>query len=117
MLFLVDQIFLFWRVLLSTGKEPENLTLYVDDSWAIWENDEDTLKEFIKALESPWDTVKFTYDIEKDGKITFLDMVIKRSNGTISYEFFQKATHSGTYLDYNSHCPIIIKINIIKNET
>lgn len=61
--------------------------------------------------------MKFTYNIEEEGKIVFLDMLVKRKRGLITYELFQKATHSGTYLDYTSHCPIVTKINIIRNET
>ena len=68
-------------------------------------------------MEELWATVKFTYTIEENNNIIFLDMVIQREEGKISYEFYQKPTHSSTYLNYTSHCPVVTKINIIKNET
>ena len=44
-------------------------------------------------------------------------MVIKRdSDNNLMHIFYQKPTHSGTYLHFDSHCALSIKINIIKTE-
>ena len=108
--------YMYFTAITNSTITPENLSLYVDDSWGIWPGDWESFLEFIKVLESMWDKVKFTYSKEENGRLVFLDMVIKRHKGNMATEFSQKDTHSGTYLHYSSHCPIIIKINLIKNE-
>ena len=108
--------YMYFTAIMDSLVSPENLSLYVDDSWGIWPGDWESFFQFIKVLESLWDTVKFTYSKEENGSLVFLDMVIKRHKGNMATEFSQKDTHSGTYLHYSSHCPIIIKINLIKNE-
>ena len=91
----------------------------MDDCWLQWPGDKNSFLKFKDNLNSIWpNEMMFTHELEKDGKINFLDVTISLCpiNDTYEVEFYQKPTHSGKYLDFKSHCPISTKINIIKSE-
>ena len=51
-------------------------------------------------------------------ELSFLDVLTRiTTHLKLEYEFFQKPTHSGKYLDYSSHCSTQTKLNIISTET
>ena len=50
--------------------------------------------------------ITFTMEVEKDGKLSFLDGEIKRENARLNLSVYRKPTHSGRYLNFNSHHPI-----------
>jgi hypothetical protein len=47
--------------------------------------------------------INFTVEQEHEGKLSFLDTLITRNNGTLKIDVYRKPTHTGRYLDYNSH--------------
>ena len=103
-----------------TGNVPDMLSTYVDDAWLVWTHGRPSFDEFLQHLNSIWDTVKFEVELENpdNQSINFLDITISRTaDNMLKYEFYQKATHSGKYLHFDSHCPLSTKINIIKSET
>ena len=53
---------------------------------------------------------------DSDHTVIFLDLKITRTTSGLVTSFYRKETHSGTYLHFTSHAPIVQKINIIKNE-
>ena len=62
----------FCTAIENTETDPEKLSLYVDDSRALWDEDEVALNIFKRELESIWETVKFTLnETEKEGKLVF----------------------------------------------
>ena len=95
---------------------PLSLSNYMDDSLIIWTGSQQSFLKFKDLLGNIWPSVKFEEEIEEGvNGITFLDMRIKRnSNNKITHTFYQKPTHSGTYLHYSSHCALYTKINIIR---
>ena len=42
--------------------------------------------------------IEFTYEMEKNGKIAFLDVLIIRNNNTLKTTVYKKKTHNGVYL-------------------
>ena len=48
-------------------------------------------------------------EVEKDGKLPFLDGEIERENARLNLSVYRKPTHSGRYLNFNSHHPISAK--------
>ena len=76
------------------------------------------LLDFIQALSNIWPNLKFIPTFEDSQKsVIFLDLTIHRTDSCFITKFYRKDTHSGTYLHYSSHCPMVQKINIVKNET
>lgn len=60
--------------------------------------------------------IQFTFEKEKDGKISFLDvLVIKSENGEIETNWYHKPTFSERYINFCSLHPLKDKINIINN--
>ena len=113
--------YIYQKAINMINKEPKGLSLYVDDSWGIWEGTRDEFKDFLDKLNGIWESINFTIDLgtEDNGdiKLPFLDVCIKiTNNGEIDYEFYRKSTASGKYLHYTSHNPLQTKINIIRTE-
>ena len=42
--------------------------------------------------------IKFTYEMEENGKIAFLDVLIIRNNNTLKTTLYRKKTHNGVCL-------------------
>ena len=59
--------------------------------------------------------LQFTYELEQDKKINFLDMTIIRYNNTIITDWFNNPTSSGTLINFRSNHPKQHKTNIIYN--
>ncbi|XP_046615634.1 uncharacterized protein LOC124303010 [Neodiprion virginianus] len=50
--------------------------------------------------------IQFTFELEKDGKISFLDTMVINHNDTIILDWHHKPTWSGRYIHFNSYRPI-----------
>ena len=59
--------------------------------------------------------IQFTYEIEKDNNINFLDLLLMNSDNKIITNWFQKSCFSGRFLNYNSNHPKSHKIGLIYN--
>ena len=93
-------------------------SLYMDDGWLHWAWGMDEFHRFHDALNSIFPAeINFTYELEEERTINFLDMTITRKDDSFQYEFYRKPTHSGKYMDYTNHCPEATKLNIISSET
>ena len=60
--------------------------------------------------------IKFTYDLEQDNKISFLDVLItKTSNKNIETSVYRKPTNTDIYMNWMSHAPTTWKIATLKS--
>lgn len=58
--------------------------------------------------------IQFTVELEKEGRIPFLDVLIYHNNdGSVSLDWYHKETWSGRYLNFESALPLIYKKNTI----
>ena len=59
--------------------------------------------------------LKFTYEIEKDSKLAFLDVLVRRSNidGSLMTAWYTKTTWTQRYLNFLSNAPLKNKIAVI----
>ena len=74
----------------------------------IWKHGEESLKEFINAINSFHPTIKFTAYWSKE-KVHFLDVEVTLENGALSTDLFVKPTDTHLYLD-----PIPVILIIVK---
>ena len=91
--------------------KPSIYCRFVDDSFLLL-NSLDILPQLINAFEIN-SVLKFTYEIEKNNQINFLDVHIDKSD-TLSTSVYNKPTNPGIYLNYLSECPARYKEGTIK---
>ena len=91
-----------------TMKDRPRLWLrFVDDVLAIVKRT--SLPSMLEHLNKQNAAITFTMEVEKDGKLPFLDGEIERENARLNLSVYRKPTHSGRYLNFNSHHPISAK--------
>ncbi|XP_062710491.1 uncharacterized protein LOC134288736 [Aedes albopictus] len=60
--------------------------------------------------------IQFTYELEVDNKLPFLDMLLTRhSNQKVTTQWYQKPIASGRFLNFRSYHPLSQKLNMAKN--
>ena len=60
--------------------------------------------------------IKFTCEIENDGQLPYLDLMLKRkSDGYLSFKIYRKPTNTENYLKFNSNHPLNQKRAVIKS--
>jgi len=94
------------KVLESTNLQVLAWKRYVDDSFvAIAEGQEDIL---LTELNSQHEKIKFTCEKEKEGKLAFLDILVKRLPQGIDTTVYRKDSSTDRYLDFSSsHCDAV----------
>ena len=86
---------------------------YVDNFFLIITKNK--LNMLLNLVNNMHKRLKFTYEIEDNNRLSFLDiMVIGNKNTSISLDLFKKNIASGRYLNYLSSHTIQIKIGIVK---
>ena len=100
------------RAMATFVDPPKIWKRYVDDTFAKLKKI--MVEAFLAHLNSQHPRIKFTTEIEKDGKISFLATLVHvlpdRSTKTTIY---RKATHTDQYLDFQSNHHVKQKIGII----
>jgi len=77
---------------------------YVDDVCAIVRKDQ--VQNVLQVLNSRYESIKFTCEIEKDGKLPFLDLELQRERNKIEIGTYHKPTSTIRTITSDSHCPI-----------
>ena len=94
----------------------DNITIYkrfVDDSFLLLKK-ESNIQTIINAFESN-SKLRFTYELESNRNISFLDISVTREDTHLSMSVFRKSTSSGKCLDYDSFGPETYKRAVIQN--
>ncbi|XP_034950706.1 uncharacterized protein [Chelonus insularis] len=87
-------------------------TRYVDDILVFLPPNE--VEKILDIFNKYHDRLKFTIEREVDKKINFLELTLIRSSNKIEFDWYQKPTATGRYLNYYSHHPKYQKLGIIK---
>ena len=59
--------------------------------------------------------LKFTYELNVNQKLPFLDVLVDSSNSQFTTKVYRKPTDMGTCLNADSFCPERYKISVINN--
>ena len=82
---------------------------YVDDTFCVM-NKQHT-QSFLDHLNSLRPTIQFTMELERDGKLPFLDTLLtRREDGRVNIGIHRKTTHTDRYLQNTSHLPAHVKL-------
>ena len=99
---------------LNTAPNPPRLWCrFVDDTFVI--HMEVNKQGFLQHINSVDPAIKFTVeDNKEDGSIPFLDTIVKpETDGTLSITVCRKPTHTGWYLQWDSHHHLPAKFSVI----
>ena len=86
---------------------------YVDDTFCLFRN-RDHLHSFLEFINRQHPNIKFTYKLESDYALPFLDVLVAHDNNTFSTSLYRKKTFTGLYTDFSSLGPTKYKINLIR---
>ena len=101
-------------ILKITGNKVEFYKRYVDDIFCLFKNENDAL-EFFKYINTQHPNISFTCEKEVEGKLCFLDILIKNCNtNRFQTSIYRKQTFTGLLTNYLSFIPSIYKISLIK---
>ena len=96
----------------SASLKPSLWFWYVDDTFIRWLHQEDvqTLQDHVNPI---WST-QFTIVKEEDNILSFLDVLITRTEKGFRSSGYRNPTFTGPYLNFNSHHPYNVKKGIIR---
>jgi hypothetical protein len=87
---------------------------YVDDLCLAIRSDAAT--RVLQKFNNYNEAIQFTMELEEEGKLPFLDLLLVRQNdGRITTEFYEKKFASGRILNYRSSHPMHQKLNVAMN--
>ena len=64
-----------------------------------------SINKVLETLNSYHTNIKFTIEIESENKISFLDVLLIRSNSLISTKVYRKNTNTDIYINWKSFAP------------
>ena len=85
----------------------------MDDTFLIFRREED-VGLFLNYLNAQHNNIKFTYEIESNGILSFLDVKVQKSPNGFKTSVYRKPTYTGLGLSWFSFCPDIYKMNSIR---
>ncbi len=97
----------FENKIMEKSWAPRFYRRYVDDIIAIVPKG--TGENVLKELNEMHENLEFTLEKEKDGKLPFLDLIIKRNGEKFSYEIYRKPTDAPLCTPFESHTPMAYK--------
>ena len=71
------------------------------------------VEQFLHYMNNRHKNIRFTSEEEKDNKLSFLDVLIVKENGSIKTNIYRKPTFSGVYSNFKSFIPTKYKANLI----
>lgn len=99
------------QVIYESGYDPVLVAKYVDDILLMIPREE--VENTLIIFNNIHPALKFTYELESDNSIPYLDMrIVRNDDGTLSTDFYQKPTSSNRLLNYRSAHPMVQKTSM-----
>ena len=76
----------------------------MDDTFLLFQS-ENHVKTFFRYINYRHKSTTFTFQMEADGKLAFLDVLVTRIGNAFSTSLYRKPTSSGLYSHYKSYMP------------
>jgi hypothetical protein len=99
----------------SSPNRPSYWLRYVDDTFVIWPHGPNTLQGFLQHLNGVRPAIQFTMEMEVNNSIPFLDVLVTKTDSSLSTRVYRKPTHTGRYLNFDSNHPPYIKKGLIRS--
>ena len=94
--------------------QPDVFFRYVDDCFAVFPDFESAML-FYRKLNQIHSNVNFTYELENNKQLPFLDVNVDNSKDKLELSIYRKPTHTGLYNKWSSLAPTKYKINMIRS--
>ena len=92
------------RALATADVRPQFWKRYVDDTCTALPASR--VQEFLEHLNSVEPSIRFTVEVESDGQLLFLDVLLRHDpDGSISTSVYRKPTHTDRYLTFHPTTP------------
>jgi len=91
---------------------PSHYYRYVDDTFLLFKS-QIQVQKFLQYMNSQHKNIKFTCELESNGKLPFLDVSISRDNNSFSTATYRKPTYTGLTTKFDSFIPVKYKTNLI----
>ena len=73
------------------------------------------MEGLLNHLNSVRPSIQFTFELEKDGSLPFLNTLLRRKkDGTLNITVYRKTTHTDLYLNFKSHHPIHVRKGLVR---
>ena len=95
---------------IKNQQKPFLFKRYVDDIIIIWQHNLEELHELKGRLSSIYNEMQYTLEIEKEGKIPFLDIMLYNKQDHIEYSTYRKPTYIPTIIPAKSSHPMHHKL-------
>ena len=83
--------------------KPEYYNRFMDDTFLLFSS-ENHVKKFHKYINTRHKNMTFTFEVEKNNKLAFLDVLVTR-DVTFVTSLYRKPTFSGLYSNFESFMP------------
>ena len=103
-------VFMNWLVdnVSKIGCSPHMLCRYVDDIFCAFDS-KDEMDKFFHNLNKVRSGVSVSKEVEADGQLTYLDVLLTKNEKGIETTIYRKNTHTGLYNKWESLSPIQYK--------
>ena len=104
----------------DNNTSPKDIILFwyrkADDTITAIRNDHiDTFHTYLNSIHP---AIKWTKEVEQNGRIAMLDVqLIRNSNGSIDFDVYRKPTHTNQYIPFDSHQPLAHKLSTVHSLT
>ena len=68
---------------------------------------------FLSYLNRQHPNISFSFELEKDGRLSFLDIEITRFNGRFSISVYRKPIFAGLFTNFHSFIPLAYKRSLV----
>ena len=85
---------------------------YVDDTFLLF-RETTHVKKFYDYINSKHPQIKFSYEIETNSQISFLDVLVRRDSSGFTTDVYRKPSNTGLGMKFHSEVPTGYKINLI----
>ena len=87
---------------------------YVDDIFCIIPESFD-INQFLNTLNNQYPSISFTFELEQNAQLPFLDILIKRKTNHLEFEVYRKPTSTPNYIPKDSYQPTSQKLSFINS--